>query len=477
MTELWERDAWELADDVRAGKLKAVDLLDHFLARVETLQRRAERVLLPRRRRAPRSDAAEIDAAVARGEDPGLWAGVPMGVKELVAVEGWPDTHASMLYKDDIAEHTATEAGAAARGRRGARRAHDVTRVRFGQLDAHVYPRRDAQPVEPRAHARRFVGRLRGRGRGRHDADLHRERRRRVDPHPVRVQRAVRLQGQLRPGRRQRTLRLRAHVGARSDVPVGARRRSLRRRDRRSDRRRPHVVAEAAVVRRRAALGRARRSGCADCAPRGRRRSASRCATRRSRSARTKPRSRSWPTPASSSSTSTSTSRARAGRGASCRTSTSPPTTCEACRRRATKTSRRCRGPASRRSQRMTERPDARARSSAAGSCSRAIADVFDEVDLILTPTTATTAFKAEGPPPMEIAGQRVGGMGSVPYTAPFNISGMPAVSIPVGTSVDGLPGRLAGRRPPPRRRARPRAAARSPSRTAPGPSSPRWRT
>jgi aspartyl-tRNA(Asn)/glutamyl-tRNA(Gln) amidotransferase subunit A len=70
----------------------------------------------------------------------------------------------------------------------------------------------------------------------------------------------------------------------------------------------------------------------------------------------------------------------------------------------------------------------------------RAIADVFDEVDLILTPTTATTAFKAEGPPPMEIAGQRVGGMGSVPYTAPFNISGMPAVSIPVGTSVDGLP-------------------------------------
>lgn len=70
----------------------------------------------------------------------------------------------------------------------------------------------------------------------------------------------------------------------------------------------------------------------------------------------------------------------------------------------------------------------------------RAIADVFDQVDLILTPTTATTAFVAEGPPPFEIAGQRVGGMGSVPYTAPFNISGMPAVSIPVGVSVDGLP-------------------------------------
>ena len=41
MTELWERDAWELADGVRAGELKSVDLLDHFLARVEQLQRRS----------------------------------------------------------------------------------------------------------------------------------------------------------------------------------------------------------------------------------------------------------------------------------------------------------------------------------------------------------------------------------------------------------------------------------------------------
>src|SRR5207253_3440305 len=70
----------------------------------------------------------------------------------------------------------------------------------------------------------------------------------------------------------------------------------------------------------------------------------------------------------------------------------------------------------------------------------RAIADVFEHADLILTPTTATTAFKAEGPPPLEIAGQSVGGMGSVPYTAPFNISGMPAVSVPVGCASDGLP-------------------------------------
>src|SRR4029078_9003535 len=54
--------------------------------------------------------------------------------------------------------------------------------------------------------------------------------------------------------------------------------------------------------------------------------------------------------------------------------------------------------------------------------------------------TPATTAFVAEGPPPFEIAGQKVGGMGSVPYTAPFNISGMPGVSTPAGCASDGLP-------------------------------------
>ena len=31
MTEVWERDAWELADDVRHGEVKSADLLDVFL--------------------------------------------------------------------------------------------------------------------------------------------------------------------------------------------------------------------------------------------------------------------------------------------------------------------------------------------------------------------------------------------------------------------------------------------------------------
>ena len=150
-----------------------------------------------------RTRAAAIDAAVARGarsRDRGR--AYPMGVKELVQVAGWPDTHASLLYRDDVGHARRHRAGAAqARGGR-ARRPHDLARVRFDQLDPHVSARHDPQPVESGTHARRFVGRIGGGGGVGDDADLHRQRRRRLDPHPVGVQRSVRLQDELRSGRR-----------------------------------------------------------------------------------------------------------------------------------------------------------------------------------------------------------------------------------------------------------------------------------
>jgi aspartyl-tRNA(Asn)/glutamyl-tRNA(Gln) amidotransferase subunit A len=69
----------------------------------------------------------------------------------------------------------------------------------------------------------------------------------------------------------------------------------------------------------------------------------------------------------------------------------------------------------------------------------KALAEVFGDVDLIMTPTTGTAAFRAEGPMPTEIDGQQVKPM-RVIYTYPFNISGHPAVSIPCGFDADGLP-------------------------------------
>jgi aspartyl-tRNA(Asn)/glutamyl-tRNA(Gln) amidotransferase subunit A len=104
------RDAWELADAVRAGQLSARELLEDHVARIEACNPTLNAVWFLDVHGA-RTRAGEIDARVAAGEDPGPLAGVPMGVKELASVQGWPDTHASLAYRDQIAAADDTEVG------------------------------------------------------------------------------------------------------------------------------------------------------------------------------------------------------------------------------------------------------------------------------------------------------------------------------------------------------------------------------
>jgi aspartyl-tRNA(Asn)/glutamyl-tRNA(Gln) amidotransferase subunit A len=67
-------------------------------------------------------------------------------------------------------------------------------------------------------------------------------------------------------------------------------------------------------------------------------------------------------------------------------------------------------------------------------------ADMFDKYDLIITPSTATTAFPV-GEPPARIGGKDVHWFsGYVPYTMPINMIGATAASIPCGFASDGLP-------------------------------------
>jgi aspartyl-tRNA(Asn)/glutamyl-tRNA(Gln) amidotransferase subunit A len=68
------------------------------------------------------------------------------------------------------------------------------------------------------------------------------------------------------------------------------------------------------------------------------------------------------------------------------------------------------------------------------------LAEVFEDVDIILTPTTATTAFRAEGPMPSKIDGRDVRLMHTITFTYPFNVSMHPGVSVPCGFDAEGLP-------------------------------------
>lgn len=70
----------------------------------------------------------------------------------------------------------------------------------------------------------------------------------------------------------------------------------------------------------------------------------------------------------------------------------------------------------------------------------RKLAALFDEIDVLITPTAAMPAFAAEGPMPREIAGQRVHPAMAVPFAMLGNIWGGPAISVPAGMTAGGLP-------------------------------------
>ena len=108
MTEVWQRAAWEIADDIRAAKLRAVDVVEVYLDRIERFEP-VLRAWCDVDAEGARAQAAEIDRRVSGGDDPGLLAGVPVGVKELAAAKGLSDTHGSMLYAGRIADHDCSE--------------------------------------------------------------------------------------------------------------------------------------------------------------------------------------------------------------------------------------------------------------------------------------------------------------------------------------------------------------------------------
>jgi Asp-tRNA(Asn)/Glu-tRNA(Gln) amidotransferase A subunit family amidase len=71
---------------------------------------------------------------------------------------------------------------------------------------------------------------------------------------------------------------------------------------------------------------------------------------------------------------------------------------------------------------------------------------IFEQYDFLLTPVTAVPPFDIQlvqqGGPlfPGMISGKGVGPIGWMPFTYPFNFTGQPAASIPVGFTARGLP-------------------------------------
>jgi aspartyl-tRNA(Asn)/glutamyl-tRNA(Gln) amidotransferase subunit A len=67
----------------------------------------------------------------------------------------------------------------------------------------------------------------------------------------------------------------------------------------------------------------------------------------------------------------------------------------------------------------------------------QAIAAVFEQVDLIVTPTVPVMPTRIEN---AEVPETSTGAESTVRNTAPFNLFGIPTISVPCGLSRDGLP-------------------------------------
>jgi len=94
----WSQDACSLVDSFRSGERSPAEELDAVLGAIDSsalncfsyLDRDAAR---------ERAGAADVDLP---------FGGVPVGIKELDAVAGWPSTEASLVFKDRTAAYTGT---------------------------------------------------------------------------------------------------------------------------------------------------------------------------------------------------------------------------------------------------------------------------------------------------------------------------------------------------------------------------------
>ncbi len=127
MTPLWQYTALDIARLVRRGEVSAREVTQAVLEHIARVDGAPGRLLEPGQdpeaihaaepgvhafitltaeRALAQADA--VDAALARGEDPGPLAGVPFTVKDIFTVEGTPSTAGSRILAPFVAPYTAT---------------------------------------------------------------------------------------------------------------------------------------------------------------------------------------------------------------------------------------------------------------------------------------------------------------------------------------------------------------------------------
>lgn len=101
MAEPCDLSAVEARRAIGARELSPVELLESCLARIEATNG-AVNAMVAVDADAARKRSREAEAAIGRGEDVGLLAGLPIGVKDLQPTAGLRTTFGSLLFKDHV---------------------------------------------------------------------------------------------------------------------------------------------------------------------------------------------------------------------------------------------------------------------------------------------------------------------------------------------------------------------------------------
>lgn len=103
-SDIWRLSATQVADLIRQRKLSAVEAAQSALARLDAVNPQLNAVV-DHRPDEVLARARSVDEALARGEDPGPLAGVPVTVKVNADQQGFATTHGVRFNKDLIAAH------------------------------------------------------------------------------------------------------------------------------------------------------------------------------------------------------------------------------------------------------------------------------------------------------------------------------------------------------------------------------------
>jgi amidase len=109
MDQLHYKSATELASLVRRKKIGSLELLDHFLTRIDKHNPKLNAIIWMDRDKA-RKRARVADAALKKGKRLGPLHGVPMTIKESFQVAGSPTTFGAPAFKNNVTDTTAPSA-------------------------------------------------------------------------------------------------------------------------------------------------------------------------------------------------------------------------------------------------------------------------------------------------------------------------------------------------------------------------------